>query len=78
MHKKDWVDAFHKIAPVELDTRGEGWCKKAAVIKSYMSNQHLTRATAWSHFSKWAEHLFDSVKESGGSTVYIRLKEGGV
>lgn len=78
VHKKDWVDAFHKIAPVELDTRGEGWCKKAAVIKSYMANQHLTRATAWSHFSKWAEHLFDSVKESGGSTVYIRLKEGGV
>jgi len=74
-HKKDWIDAFNLIAPVELDKKGEGWCKKAAVIKQYMVSQHITRATAWGHFAKWANHLFDATKEVGGNSVYLRLKE---
>jgi len=72
-YKKDWLTAFNMIAPIELDKKGEGWKKKAAVVKQYMNNQDITRATAWSHFTKWAGNFFEATKD--GATVYIRVKE---
>ena len=73
VHRKDWIEAFNMIAPIELDKKGEGWRKKAAVVKQYMANQDITRATAWSHFGKWAGTFFEGTKD--GATVYIRMKE---
>ncbi|MAN60900.1 MAG: hypothetical protein CMI60_03030 [Parvibaculum sp.] len=72
-HAKNWNTAYNLIAPVELDKKGEGWRKKAAVIKQYCITEQVTRGTAFSRFSKWGAHLFDAAKD--GATVYIRLKE---
>mgnify|MGYP003134089419 FL=1 len=72
-HRKDWLEAYNNISPVELDKRGEGWRKKSAVLKQFMANHHITRPTAFKKFNDWAAHLFDAAKD--GATVYIRLKE---
>ena len=73
-HQKEWMEAYNAINPVELDKRGDGWRKKAAVIKQYMLNQHVTRPTAFKKFNDWAAHMFSAAKD--GTVVYIRLKEG--
>lgn len=73
-HKKDWLEAYNVVNPVELDKRGDGWRKKAAVIKQYMLNQHVTRPTAFKKFNDWTAHMFSAAKD--GTVVYIRLKEG--
>ena len=72
-HRKDWLEAYNNISPVELDKRGEGWRKKSAVLKQFQANHHITRPTAFKKFNDWAAHLFDAAKD--GATVYIRLKE---
>ena len=72
-HAKNWTNAYSLIAPVELDKKGEGWRKKAAVLKQYCLKEQVTRGTAFNRFSKWGAHLFDAAKDA--STVYIRLKE---
>tara|TARA_R100001086_G_scaffold110890_3_gene56525 strand:+ start:31599 stop:33005 length:1407 start_codon:yes stop_codon:yes gene_type:complete len=73
MHRKDWMDTYQKIPPVELDKRGEGWRAKSKMIKQYQTVQQVTRGTAWNRFNKWAQHLFDTAKD--GKTVYLRLKD---
>jgi hypothetical protein len=72
-HAKNWTTAYNVVSSVELDKKGEGWRKKAAVIKQYCIAEQVTRGTAFNRFSKWGAHLFDAAKD--GSTVYIRLKE---
>ena len=72
-NKKLWMESYNSVSPVELDKRGEGWCKKSSMIKHYMKVQHVTRPTAFNRFNKWAAHLFDTAKD--GTVVYLRLKE---
>jgi len=72
-HAKNWTTAYNLIAPVELDKKGEGWRKKAAVLKQYCLKEQVTRGTAFNRFAKWGAHMFDAAKDA--STVYIRLKE---
>jgi hypothetical protein len=59
-HRKDWLEAYNNISPVELDKRGEGWRKKSAVLKQFQANHHITRPTAFKKFNDWAAHLFDA------------------
>tara|TARA_R100001460_G_scaffold101895_2_gene146069 strand:+ start:1582 stop:2991 length:1410 start_codon:yes stop_codon:yes gene_type:complete len=73
---KDWLDVYNATAPVELDKRGEGWRKKAAMLDLFMVNQHVTKPTAFKKFNDWAAHQFDVAKD--GRQVYLRLKEEAV
>tara|TARA_R100000152_G_C6781071_1_gene214888 strand:- start:3698 stop:5104 length:1407 start_codon:yes stop_codon:yes gene_type:complete len=73
-HKKEWMEAFNAVSAMELDTRGDGWKRKTAVMKQYMVNQHVTKPTAHKKFNDWVAHMFQAAKD--GAVVYIRLKEG--
>tara|TARA_R100001440_G_scaffold32617_1_gene51301 strand:+ start:444 stop:1850 length:1407 start_codon:yes stop_codon:yes gene_type:complete len=75
-HAKNWKAAYNSVSPVELDKKGEGWRKKAVVIKQYCLAEQITRGTAFNRFTKWGAHLFDAAKDA--SVVYIRLKEADV
>ena len=72
-HRKDWLDSYTAIAPIELDKRGEGWRKKTDMLKHYMAIHQVTRGTAFNRFNKWVTHLFDTAKD--GKVVYLRKKE---
>ena len=72
-HRKDWLAAFNSVSSIELDKRGDGWRKKAAVIQQYCQNHHITKATGFKKFNDWAAHMFNAAKD--GAVVYIRLKE---
>jgi hypothetical protein len=73
VHRKDWLAAFNAVSSVELDKRGDGWHKKAAVIQQYCQNHHITKATGFKKFNDWAAYMFNAAKD--GAVVYIRLKE---
>ena len=72
-HRKEWLAAFNSVSSIELDKRGDGWRKKAAVIQQYCQNHHITKATGFKKFNDWAAHMFNAAKD--GAVVYIRLKE---
>ena len=42
-------------------------------MSTYMTQNGVTRGTAFNHFSKWASSMFDTAKD--GKVVYLRLKE---
>ena len=71
--RNKWIVAFQAVEAVELGNRGEGWRKKGSVMSTYMTQNGVTRGTAFNHFSKWAKNMFDTAKD--GKVVYLRLKE---
>lgn len=68
-----WTIAYQSVESIELGNRGDGWRKKGSVMSTYMTQNGVTRGTAFNHFSKWANKMFDSTKD--GKVVFIRLKE---
>ena len=71
--RNKWIVAFQQVEPVELGNRGDGWRKKGSIMSTYMTQNGVTRGTAFNHFSKWAKNIFDTAKD--GKVVYLRLKE---
>jgi len=71
--RNKWIVAFQQVEPVELGNRGDGWRKKGNIMSTYMTQNGVTRGTAFNHFSKWAKNIFDTAKD--GKVVYLRLKE---
>lgn len=71
--RNKWIVAFQQVEPVELGNKGEGWRKKGNLMSTYMTQNGVTRGTAFNHFSKWASSMFDTAKD--GKVVYLRLKE---
>lgn len=68
-----WVVAYQNIEAVELGNRGEGWRRKKDIINTYMTQNAVTRGTAFNHFAKWAKGMFNQAKD--GKVVFLRLKE---
>ena len=73
MHRKEWIETYRAVAPVELDKRGEDWRSKTKMVKHFMTVHQVTQGTAFNRFNKWAQHLFDTAKD--GKRVYLRLKD---
>ena len=71
--RNKWIVASQQVEPVELGNRGDGWRKKGSIMSTYMTQNGVTRGTAFNHFSKWAKNIFDSAKD--GKVVYLRVKE---
>tara|TARA_R110002012_G_scaffold234301_1_gene407890 strand:+ start:233 stop:1633 length:1401 start_codon:yes stop_codon:yes gene_type:complete len=71
--RNKWIVASQQVEPVELGNRGDGWRKKGNIMSTYMTQNGVTRGTAFNHFSKWAKNIFDSAKD--GKVVYLRVKE---
>jgi len=71
--RNKWIVAFQQVEPMELGNRGDGWRKKGSIMSTYMTQNSVTRGTAFNHFSKWAKNIFDTAKD--GKVVYLRLKE---
>jgi hypothetical protein len=71
--RNKWIVALQACESFELEHKGENWRKKGDLIRVYIKQNTVTRATAYAHYSKWASKMFNNAKD--GTVAYVRLRE---
>mgnify|MGYP003110330647 FL=1 len=71
--KARWLAAHDASNPFDLGGRGDNWRKRSDVMAAYMNQNQVTRGTAYNHFNKWANNMFDQGKD--GKVVFLRLRD---
>ena len=71
--KARWLAAHDACNPFDLGGRGDNWRKRSDIMAAYMNQNQVTRGTAYNHFNKWANNMFDQGKD--GKIVFLRLRD---
>ena len=68
-----WQIICDMIIETPKGFRGDNWRKRSDIMAAYMNQNQVTRGTAYNHFNKWANNMFDQGKD--GKIVFLRLRD---